>query len=104
MYNISPQATGLPSGAGIPGSAYGTQVLNDYFVGAEYDGPCPPPTLSPPTHRYVFTVYALDTMLAQILTFGDFAPGPEALYQALIEAGLRGHILNSASITGFFGH
>jgi Raf kinase inhibitor-like YbhB/YbcL family protein len=103
MYNISAQAAGLPSGAGTAGSAHGTQVLNDYFVGMEYDGPCPPPTLSPPTHRYVFTVYALDTSLAPIPAFGDFAPGPEALHQALIEAGLSGHILNSASITGFFG-
>lgn len=103
MYNISPQTTGLPPGAGIAGSAYGTQVLNDYFIGSEYDGPCPPTTLNPTTHQYVFMVYALDTMLPQLPTFGDFAPGPEALYQALIQAGLQGHTLNSASITGFFG-
>lgn len=103
MYNISPEAMGLPSGAGAVGSRYGTQVLNDYFVGLSYDGPCPPQTLNPPRHQYVFTVYALDTMLPQIPAFGDFAPGPEALYQALIAAGLGEHILDSASISGFFG-
>ena len=103
MYNIAADATGLPPGAGAPGSPYGTQVLNDYFVGPSYDGPCPPTGLSPPTHQYVFTVYALDTRLPTIPTFGDFAPGPEALYQALIAAGLQEHLLDSASISGFFG-
>jgi len=103
MYNISHRTKGLPSGAGTAGSADGTQVLNDYFIGPEYDGPCPPTTLSPTTHQYVFTVYAMDTLLPQLATFGDFAPGAEALYQALIQAGLDGHILDSASITGSFG-
>jgi hypothetical protein len=36
-----------------------------------------------------------------VQTFGDFVPGgPEGLYQELIEAGRRGHILASASIAG----
>jgi len=103
MYNISAEAKGLPSNAGVLGSTYGSQVLNDYFVGMSYDGPCPPPAMTPPTHLYVFTVYALDTTLPQIPTIGDFPPGPEALYQELISAGLNGHILDTASIRGYFG-
>ena len=41
MYNISPAASGLPENAGAAGSTYGTQIINDFFIGPEYDGPCP---------------------------------------------------------------
>jgi len=101
LYNISPRATGLPQNAGIAGSSYGTQVSND-FGDLSYDGPCPPTQLNPTSHQYVFTVYALDTMLPSLPTFGDFPPGSEALYHALIAAARGGHILDSASITGYF--
>jgi Raf kinase inhibitor-like YbhB/YbcL family protein len=103
MYNISSQVHELPQNAGIPGSPYGTQVLNDYGVGdLSYDGPCPPTFLNPVSHMYVFTVYALDMVLPTIPSYGDFQPGSEALYQALIAAGQSGHIVRSANITGFF--
>ena len=103
MYNISPKATGLPENAGVPGSSFGQQVLNDYGVGdSSYDGPCPPPTLNPANHHYVFTVYALDIVLPTLPTFGDFLPNGETLYHALIAAGRHGHILATASTDGFF--
>jgi Raf kinase inhibitor-like YbhB/YbcL family protein len=103
MYNISPHATGLPQNAGVPGSSFGQQVNNDYGVGdLSYDGPCPPPSLSPTTHHYVFTVYALDIVLPTLPTFGDFPPGSEALYHALLAAGKHGDILATASTDGFF--
>jgi Raf kinase inhibitor-like YbhB/YbcL family protein len=101
MYNISARATGLPQNAGIAGSAYGTQISND-FGDLSYDGPCPPTQLMPISHKYVFTVYALDMVLPTLPTYGDFPPGAEALYHALIAAGRGGHVLDSASITGFF--
>src|SRR5437660_2047849 len=102
MYNISPKATGLPENAGVPGSTFGQQVLNDYGVGdLSYDGPCPPPTLNPTNHHYVFTVYALDIVLSTLPIFGAFAPNGETLYQALIAAGRHGHILATAT-DGFF--
>src|SRR5262249_6303655 len=48
IYNISPQVHELPQNAGISGSPYGAQVLNDYGVGdLSYDGPCPPPIFNP---------------------------------------------------------
>lgn len=101
MYNISPKATGLPANAGVAGNTFGNQVSND-FGDLSYDGPCPPTSVTPLVHDYVFTVYALDTMLPTLPSFGAFQPGSEALYHALIAAARDGHILASASITGFY--
>jgi phosphatidylethanolamine-binding protein (PEBP) family uncharacterized protein len=101
MYNISPKATGLPENAGVAGSTYGTQILNDFGIGNEYDGPCPPANVAPFVHHYVFTVYALDIELT-LPSSPNFAANAETLYQALIEAGKSGHILDSASITGLY--
>jgi Raf kinase inhibitor-like YbhB/YbcL family protein len=101
MYNISPTATGLPANAGVAGSAYGAQILNDFFIGAEYDGPCPPAHVRPYAHHYVFTVYALD-MALELPSPPNFPASAETLYQALIKAGRRRHILASSSIAGFY--
>jgi Raf kinase inhibitor-like YbhB/YbcL family protein len=103
MYNIAATTTSLPQNAGVSGSSYGTQIANDYGLGdRSYDGPCPPPGLMPAVHHYVFTVYALNTKLPPLPTYGDFPPGAEALYQAMIAAARGGSILDSASISGFF--
>jgi Raf kinase inhibitor-like YbhB/YbcL family protein len=107
MYNIAASAQGLPENAGVAGSAFGTQVVNDFFVelngapAAQYDGPCPPNNLTPFTHDYVFTVYALDTKLT-LSSSVNFPATAETLYQALIRAGQDGHILDSASLTGLY--
>jgi|SRR5271154_1435605 len=101
IYNISGQATGLPENAGITGSTFGTQVSND-FGDLSYDGPCPPTSVTPLVHHYVFTVYALDTRLPTLPAYGDFQPGAQALYHALIAAATDSHILASASISGFY--
>ena len=98
MYNIPATTTELPENAGVAGSTFGTQVLNDFFIGEEYDGPCPP-NVEPFVHHYVFTVYALDKQL-RLPTSGNFPPSAETLYQALIVAGRVGHVLASSSITG----
>jgi Raf kinase inhibitor-like YbhB/YbcL family protein len=103
MYNISGEATGLAANAGVSGSPDGSQVFND-FGDPFYDGPCPPTSLAPQTHLYVFTLYALDEELV-LPAFGDFkafTPTGEALYQALIKAALQGHILDTATIDGFY--
>jgi Raf kinase inhibitor-like YbhB/YbcL family protein len=101
MYNIPAGTRSLPLNAGASGSDFGTAVAND-FGDLSYDGPCPPMTLQPFVHHYVFTLYALDTVLPQIPTFGDFSPGSEALYHALIDAARHDHILATATITGLF--
>lgn len=103
MYNISGRANGLPANAGVVGSNFGDQISNDYGIGDQsYDGPCPPTGVTPLVHHYVFTVYALDTTLPKLPTFGVFLPGAQALYHALLAAGRDGHILASASISGFY--
>jgi Raf kinase inhibitor-like YbhB/YbcL family protein len=101
MYNISPTATGLPENAGIAGSTYGEQIFNDFFIGREYDGPCPPAGYKPYAHHYVFTVYALDIVL-HLPQSPNFPANAETLYQALIKAGKEHHILAEATISGFY--
>jgi Raf kinase inhibitor-like YbhB/YbcL family protein len=97
MYNISPGTRQLPPNAGIAGSTFGQQVFNDFSLGAEYDGPCPPNNLTPLVHEYVLTVYALNTALTLQQSPPNFPANAETLYRAMF-----GHILNQASIHGFF--
>ncbi|MFZ0799098.1 MAG: YbhB/YbcL family Raf kinase inhibitor-like protein [Terriglobales bacterium] len=100
MYNIPATATGLPENAGVAGSTYGSQIVND-FGDAEYDGPCPPANVRPFVHDYVFTVYALNTTL-KLTGSANFPNNAETLYQALIHAAKNGNIVGSASLTGFY--
>lgn len=100
MYNIASHVHSLPMNAGVSGSSYGTEVVND-FGNAQYDGPCPPAGVAPFAHQYVFTVYALDTQLA-LSTPANFPANAETLYHALIDAGRKHQILASASWTGVF--
>jgi Raf kinase inhibitor-like YbhB/YbcL family protein len=97
MYNISPKATGLPENAGVSGSSHGQQVFNDFYYGAEYDGPCPPNYLTPYVHDYVMTVYALDTWLNLPASPPYFPANGETLYRAMFD-----HVLGKASIQGTF--
>jgi Raf kinase inhibitor-like YbhB/YbcL family protein len=101
MYNIGGNVTQLPGNAGKAGSAYGPQVVNDFGLGQEYDGPCPPANVAPDTHKYVFTVYALKRKLA--LPGGtNFPANGETLYHALIRAGEQDEILGKATLLGLY--
>jgi phosphatidylethanolamine-binding protein (PEBP) family uncharacterized protein len=100
MYNISGSANGLPQNAGVAGSPYGPQILNDFEAAEEYDGPCPPANVAPYVHQYVFTVYALNIEL-ELPGSANFPANAET-YRALIAAGRWQHILASASLTGFY--
>jgi Raf kinase inhibitor-like YbhB/YbcL family protein len=55
-----------------------------------YTGPCPPPQYEPSEHRYVFTLYALDRMLA--LKAGAT--------KTEVKAAMQGHILDQTQLTG----
>jgi len=101
IYNIKGSATGLPVNAGAAGSTYGTQILNDFGLGNEYDGPCPPANVAPDAHQYVFTVYALRDKL-NLPESTNFPANGETLYHALIDAGQKGNILGAASLTGYY--
>ena len=94
MYDIATTATSLPQNAGTPSSKYGKAVFNDWAIyfgkkNRGYGGPCPPPGL---THRYVFTLYALDTTLRL----------PRRAHAENLDLAIRGHILGSAAITGLY--
>jgi len=101
MYNISGNVNQLPENAGKAGNAYGLQVENDFDLGQQYDGPCPPANVTPDTHTYVFTVYALSTTL-HLPSSANFPSNAETLYHALIRSGEQGKILGEASLTGFY--
>lgn len=103
MYNIAPYRTMLPLGAGVANSEFGDQITNDFNVGDQsYDGPCPPSAfIPPPSHDYVFTIYALDITLPILPTF-DGVSSAGLLYHALIDAARGDHILASASTHGFY--
>ncbi len=97
MYNIPPTTTGLPLDAGVANSTYGQQVFNDFYYGAEYDGPCPPNNLTPYVHNYVVTVFALDTTLNLTSNPPNFPANAETLYRAMSD-----HVLQKASVHGYF--
>lgn len=94
VYNIPPTATGLPEG--VPNTSL---ILTDgamqgrnhypepYHLG--YGGPCS----GREKHCYIFTLYALDTVL-------DLEPGAD--HETLIRA-MKGHILARAELRGYFG-
>jgi Raf kinase inhibitor-like YbhB/YbcL family protein len=68
---------GIPRQDAIPG--IGSQGLND--LGAVgYSGPCPPPG---PAHSYVFTLYALDTLVS-LLPRKTKADVREAIYGRIV--------------------
>jgi len=101
MYNISANVNQLPQNAGAAGSKYGTQIENDFYLGQQYDGPCPPAGVAPEIHTYVFTVYALSTTL-QLQGSANFPANAETLYHALLKAGEKGQILGQASLTAYY--
>jgi Raf kinase inhibitor-like YbhB/YbcL family protein len=101
MYNIPGGVNQLPQNAGVAGSSFGPQIANDFGLGRQYDGPCPPAGFAPEIHHYVFTVYALSTTL-QLSGSANFPANGETLYHALIAAGQRGQILGQASLTALY--
>jgi len=87
LYDLPPSTSTLPEA--VPARAevagVGRQGKND-FRKVGYGGPCPPSG----THRYVFTLYALDSKL-------DLAAG--ATKQDLLAA-MRGHVVAESKLTG----
>jgi hypothetical protein len=101
IYNIPAYYSGLPANAGAAGNTpYGTQIVDDGGV-TGYFGPCPPANLPPDTHRYVFTLYALDKPVNPPGSV-NFPTNSESLFQALLDAGLGGHVLATATLTGLY--
>lgn len=89
LFNLPPDLRGLPEGQSaeaIP--AESVNGANSWGTGG-YGGPCPPPGS---THRYVFSLYALDTAL-------DL---PEGSTRAEVLAAIEGHVLAEAELAGSF--
>ena len=90
LFNLPPDTTQLHEGLfnreALPNGAL--QGINSFgHVG--YQGPCPPPG---PGHRYIFTLYALDSMLQ--LT--------NSASKAQIDAAMHGHILAQSELVGTY--
>ena len=78
----------IPVGSQIEeDSIPGKQGIND-FGRKEYEGPCPPSA----THRYSFTIYALDTELAL----------GEGVDKNALEEAMQGHIVDQAELIGLY--
>jgi Raf kinase inhibitor-like YbhB/YbcL family protein len=88
LYNIPPDAAGLPEAVTSRGLPAGTaEGLNDWRR-TGYGGPCPPIG----RHRYFFKLYALDTVLEI----------PKNPTKAKVEAAMKGHILEQAELVGTY--
>ena len=89
-YNIPAASAALPEGIARQGVlADGTKQGKNDFGMIGYGGPLPPPGKA---HRYIFTLYALDTKL--LLPAG-------VSRQELLNA-MKGHVLGQAQLTGLF--
>jgi Raf kinase inhibitor-like YbhB/YbcL family protein len=88
LYNIPPEATGLPEGASSSDLPPGTlEGLNDWKrIG--YGGPCPPIG----RHRYFHKLYALDTLL----------PDLKKPTKAAVESAMKGHVIDHAEVVGTY--
>ena len=84
VWNIHPETKEIKENA-VPKGA--RQGMND-FRKHNYGGPCPPSG----THRYIFKIYALDT----ILTIS-----PQAT-KADLEKAMNGHVIEQAHIIGLY--
>ena len=87
LFNLSPATPGLPEGLPeAPNYPDGSLSGRNSWGRFGYGGPCPPQG----THRYFFTLYALDAMLP--LAAGA---GKKEVLQAA-----KGHILAAATLMG----
>jgi Raf kinase inhibitor-like YbhB/YbcL family protein len=86
LYDLPAATTMLAAGADLPA---GAEEGVTSFGPVGYGGPCPPPG---PAHEYVFTLYALDTLLNL---------GPGATAQQLTDA-IEGHVIGIAELSGTY--
>lgn len=84
LYDIPADTTVLPEA----NATVGTAGKNTRAMG--YTGPCPPKEYEPKEHRYVFQLYALDTVLGL----------PEGATKAELKAVMDGHIIASSFMIG----
>lgn len=95
VYNIPPETSGFPETKGgelaLPeGAAEGMNGYPEEFSHG-YGGPCPPPNEE---HQYLFTLYALDTVLDA---------EPEIWKEGLLDlSAIEPHVIAEASWVGYY--
>ena len=91
--NIPAEVSSVPENAVVRGLPAGSvQTLTDYGE-SHWGGPCPPAGDAP--HRYIFTVYALDTTRSEGVSHST--AGARLIFS------MRGHLLAKGSIEGRYG-
>ena len=83
MWNI-PLVGSIGEGTVPAGALQGVNSFGDI----RYGGPCPPSG----THRYVFKLYALDTLIGL----------EEGATRSSVEDAMKGHVIDSAQLTGLY--
>lgn len=86
LYNINTKITEIPENT-VPDGA--DQGMND-FGKPGYGGPCPPSG----THRYIFTLYALENKL--------FIEGDPTI--DILQKYMKDHIINQSQLIGLYSH
>ncbi|RJQ24759.1 YbhB/YbcL family Raf kinase inhibitor-like protein [Candidatus Parcubacteria bacterium] len=84
VYNIDPKTEEVTEGSVPKGGIEGLNTAGE----AKFRPPCPPNG----EHRYIFKLYALDTTL-------DL---PEGSTKEEIEESIKGHIIDTAELTGLY--
>lgn len=109
VYNIPPNAGGLPRGAGnsaggLPAGAFGgnTDFMDTGATGGNgnYGGPCPPAGDKP--HHYIFTLFALAVPQLEVAG-GVPRTGSAGLYGFVLNKGVGPALLGKASFTATYG-
>ena len=89
VYNLDPHSNLLPEGIPARTRLGGSVMQGRNDAGKDgYFGPCPPSG----THRYVLTLYALNTVL-------DLEPGAS---EPQVLAAMKGHIIETAVLIGAY--
>ncbi len=88
LYNLPPQANGLPQGVTSPALPAGTHEGANDWKRTGYGGPCPPIG----SHRYIHKLYALDSVL----------PDLHQPTKAQLEQAMHGHVIDKAELIGMY--
>jgi Raf kinase inhibitor-like YbhB/YbcL family protein len=88
IYDLPAEATGLREAVPPKGLPPGTQEGANDWGRTGYGGPCPPIG----RHRYVHTLYALDTVLSDL----------DKPTRAKLLAAMQGHVLATAELIGTY--